>query len=285
MAKSKTTNDEIMNAVVTFTKSDIDTLRRAENRIADAQSKAEGLAEMIAGQLYIVYKKGLYKIDEYKNMAEWANDRFNIAKGTCSDAINTYARFGDMDKIGKIADDYSQYKFSTLIAMKGLSDEDIEKIGIDPTMSRAKVKELIAGYKAIADTQKEREEIMNDINGQCKKLYKAGATRDEVVGTIEEQVPSFLNKEKVNTVDELALVRSALDKKLMEKGIYKPEDEAGSTVEPDETPDPDNYNEELPDIIFTCAYFDEKDAMQTATEIMEAMQKVRDGKAARIVIL
>lgn len=226
-------NKKAKQAMVERTFSDIDRerLALAKATITECQTKAEGLAERIAGQLYIVAKKELYRIDDYSSMGEWAVDKFEISKGTCSDAINTYERFGNKDKIGTIADKYADYMFSTLIAMKGLSDAQIEKAGIQPTMSRSSVKQAITALKAIEDKEKERPELMKRLDSLCKAVHAVCKDKDRVRALIESVVPDWFVKEKVNSVDEIQACIDCLTEEL-EKLTADPEpEEESSTVE------------------------------------------------------
>ena len=136
---------EIENMSV-FSQADKDTFARCISNIEVAQKQSEGLAETIAGNLYIINKKELYKLEDYDNMHKFAMDKFEISKGTVSDSINTFERFGD-GVTGLIKDKYAQYKFSTLMKLKKFTDDDIAAMGITPEMPRSLVLKAIDQYK------------------------------------------------------------------------------------------------------------------------------------------
>lgn len=157
MAKKK------VQEMVVFSNNDIQQYENVCSVIADCQNKSDGLAERIAGQLYICSRKELYKIDGFTSMGEWATSKFEISPGTCSDAINTYSRFGSKDVIGEIDDKYKEFMFSTLIAMKKLSDDEIEELGINPLMSRSQVKKILESRKELEDRKAKLAELDKNI--------------------------------------------------------------------------------------------------------------------------
>lgn len=136
---------EIENMSV-FSQSDKDTFARCISNIEVAQRQSEGLAETIAGNLYIINKKELYKLEDYDTIHKFAMEKFDISKGTVSDSINTFERFGD-GVTGRVQDKYSKYNFSTLMKLKKFSDEEIETMGVTPEMPRSQVLKAIESYK------------------------------------------------------------------------------------------------------------------------------------------
>lgn len=142
---SKKVVAEIENMSV-FSQSDKDTFARCISNIEVAQRQSEGLAETIAGNLYIINKKELYKLEDYDTIHKFAMEKFDISKGTVSDSINTFERFGD-GVTGRVQDKYSKYNFSTLMKLKKFTDEEIETMGVTPEMSRSQVLKAIDSYK------------------------------------------------------------------------------------------------------------------------------------------
>lgn len=139
-----------------FSTADHAKFEEANAIIRDCQLRAEGLAEQIAGQLAIVAAKELYKLEDYKNVHAWAMEVHGIAKGTVSDSINTFKRFGDMET-GRLKQQYSAYSFSTLMKMKGLSDEQIKIANITPELSRSQVIDAIKALATLEEKSKEFE--------------------------------------------------------------------------------------------------------------------------------
>lgn len=182
--------------------------------IESCQSAADGLAEAIAGQLYIINKKELFKIDNYTSMVEFAMDRFNISRGTVSDSINTYDRFGDKNQIGQLAEKYQDYRFSTLISLKKFTDEELDAIGINPTMTRAQCKEAIKKHEQLKIEEKERPSIESQLTNTCLAL-NAYMDKEQV----KDLRDSFLPEGKTvaeASVEELKTVNEGLTQKLQD---------------------------------------------------------------------
>lgn len=184
-----------------FSTQDMVKLQECSLKIKEAQGKAEGLAETIAANLYIIQHNKLYEIDDYTNIYDFAKERFDISRGTVSDAIGVFERFGNKETY-EIHHKYSEYNFSTLMRMKKLSDEEIEKAGINPTLSR---KEVIAAIEVLKDaTAKERalpdfEKRWGDV---YKKYTESQPDSIERIKKIEDTVPDFFKKDYVRTASD-----------------------------------------------------------------------------------
>lgn len=209
--------------------------------IESCQSAADGLAEAIAGQLYIINKKELFRIDKYTSMVEFAMDRFNISRGTVSDSINTYDRFGDKQQIGQLDAKYQDYKFSTLISLKKFSDEELEEIGINPTMTRAQCKDAIKKHEQLKLEEKERPSIVNQLTNTCLAL-NAYMDKEQVKEIRDSLLPEGTTITEATAAD-LKAVNEGLTKKLQDmfeskvsndKAETYGENEDCSTIEQDE---------------------------------------------------
>lgn len=206
MARKSNTTQATENMSV-FSALDIETYAQANLIIKDSQEKAEGLAERIAGQLYIVSQKKLYELDDYKTVHEWAMAQHDIAKGTVSDSINTFARFGD-GVTGLIKEDYQQFTFSTLMKMKNLTDEQIKLAGINPTMSRSQVIEAIKGLKVLEEKQAELPKLEKQWAECYKTLSKYIRNIDTRMEFITNIIPDFFeNGHEVTPVEYEDLIR------------------------------------------------------------------------------
>ena len=203
------------NVERTFTDDERLLLKTASDIIIDAQSKAEGLAERIAGQLYLVSRKELFRIEDYTSMSDWANDHFDISKGTCSDAINTYDRFGNKDNIGEIDAKYSEYSFSSLISMKKLTDKQIEDYGIKPSMTRATIITIIKKAKEIEDKEKERPMLVREIESMTKIWHKMEEPT-VIANFVESIVPGYIDHHQDYTpsIEELQELSEEIDHRL-----------------------------------------------------------------------
>ena len=151
-------NNELLSGDV-FSNEQIEMYENANRVIADSQKASEGLVERIAGQIAYVAKRKLYEVGGYKNIHAWAMEMHDISKGTVSDAVNTFNRFGNPET-GLLLPEYSDFAFSTLIRMKGLSDEDITKAGIVSTMSRSQV---VSAIKSLSEIKSIESKNLEDL--------------------------------------------------------------------------------------------------------------------------
>lgn len=189
------------NELSVFSTKDINKLEECSRNIIEAQMKSDGLAETIAANLYIIHRKKLYEIEDFKNIYDYAKERFDISRGTVSDSIGVFERFGNKESY-KIEGKYGEYNFSTLMRMKKLSDEQIEKAGINATMSR---KEVIACIEKLKD-ETEKENALPDFEKRWGDVYKkyteAQPESIERIKKIEETVPDFFKKDYVRTASD-----------------------------------------------------------------------------------
>lgn len=198
MSKNNTVEN---NELSVFSTQDINKLEECSRNIIEAQMKSDGLAETIAANLYIIHRKKLYEIEDFKNIYDYAKERFDISRGTVSDAIGVFERFGNKESY-KIEGKYAEYNFSTLMRMKKLSDEEIEKAGINATMSR---KEVIACIEKLKD-ETAKENALPDFEKRWGDVYKkyteAQPESIERIKKIEESVPDFFKKDYVRTASD-----------------------------------------------------------------------------------
>lgn len=225
MAKKDNTNNELS----VFSTQDINKLEECSRNILEAQMKSDGLAETIAANLYIIHRKKLYEIDDFKNIYDYAKERFDISRGTVSDSIGVFERFGNKEAY-KIEGKYAEYNFSTLMRMKKLSDEEIEKCGISPTMSR---KEVIACIEKLKD-EKAKENALPDFEKRWGDVYKAYTEAQpesiERIKKIEETVPDFFKKDYTRTAsdyEELIKMAESEVEALTESSTVEQEENAG----------------------------------------------------------
>ncbi len=99
--------------------------------------------------LYDVYTSGLYRIDNYKNIQEFALDKFGFRKTTVYSLINVVERFGAKIENGKpvhqIDDKYSGFSQSQLDVMLGHTDDELSSVR--PEMSVREIRKLLAKPK------------------------------------------------------------------------------------------------------------------------------------------
>lgn len=263
---------EIENMSV-FSQSDKDTFARCISNIEVAQRQSEGLAETIAGNLYIINKKELYKLEDYDTIHKFAMEKFEISKGTVSDSINTFERFGD-GVTGRVQDKYSKYNFSTLMKLKKFTDEEIETMGVNPEMPRSQVLKAIETFKenkALIDkAPKLRDEWKNTYTELCKVMPRPEdrvTHLKDILGdahgkAIEEMTPVELQK-------AIELTTALIDG--ITEEIEEAKERAGSTVEQPTT-------EELPVEDLTEEQEVEEDAPHTFPEKVISLRYIMESE-------
>jgi len=164
--------------VIDFTAEDESILGQCKRTIETCQKLHDGLASKVAQMLFIVSKRELYKIDGYSGIGAWAENEYGLAKSTVSEAIKVYERFGTQKGI---AAKYSDFAYSTLIQIKGLTDEEIEFCAITPDMTRSKVKDVVKELKSMNNLI----ESMDD--GETKDALESAKTLEEAKTIRAEQ--------------------------------------------------------------------------------------------------
>lgn len=132
-----------------FTVNDYSRLIDLNRTVKDCQMKAGSLARVIAGALAEVADKKLWKIN-YKNFEEYCLSEHDIAKSTASEAINTYKRFKAADGY-YISDKYSEVPWRSLISMRKLSDDEIERLKLLQCKTSMEVKARVKAYGLLSD--------------------------------------------------------------------------------------------------------------------------------------
>lgn len=194
-----------------FSNNEISQFAELGQKINTAQKQADGLARTIAGALYAIQAKKLYEIESYKNIYEYAEQTHGISRGTCSDAINVFKRFGDKDNKTELLPEWQDYAFRSLIMMKKLDDDTIGRLQLTPTTISKEIKQRIQDYMEFADKLPENwtlETLHDIINTQTaiedKQEDGAQATpesEEEPAYTPEEQTAmgSVLNEASKET--------------------------------------------------------------------------------------
>lgn len=145
----KKSEKNVMQTV--FANNDIALYSELTERINSCQRNAEGIAKTIAGALYMVKQKELYKIDSFKNIYEYADMRHGISRGTTSDAINVFKRFCNPDNKTQLLPEWDAYAWRALIMIKNLDDDTIKRLEILPTTSSETIRQRVKDYKLCAD--------------------------------------------------------------------------------------------------------------------------------------
>lgn len=163
--------------------------------------------------LHSIYSKELYKIDNFKNIYEFADERYNIKKSTCNGFIHICERFGLPNENGtmvELQEKYKEYTSSQLMVMVAFPNILLEKC--DKSMSVRKLKDVLKEYKQgledaessvkeIETTAEEVEESESeslnkpeplDIDKDCKDVFVAEANSFEELLNMEEIINDTL---------------------------------------------------------------------------------------------
>lgn len=117
----------------------------------------------IGFHLYWFDDTGAYQqIDNktYDNIADFAKDRYGISKATTYQYLAVIKKFGKLNpetgEIDAIKDEYADYKSTALIAMTGMSDEQLSRC--TPDMKVKELKAIQEGASFDNDNQQDGEE-------------------------------------------------------------------------------------------------------------------------------
>ena len=144
-------------------------------QIDTAYGKAEKAYLDIAIAIHSIYKKELYKVENFKNIYDFVKEKYNYSRGTCNKYINICERFGVTGETGTVVglqDKYSEYGVSKLGVMLSFPDNLLEQV--EPSMSVRALKQLAEDYQNSLSDQRQAIESEN------KKMI------DTVVGESED---------------------------------------------------------------------------------------------------
>ena len=96
----------------------------------------------------------------YKNIYDMCDILFGMSRGTVSTLRSTVKRFFDSNY--KMLPEYKDFSVTALLAMKDLTDEEIQLLELTPEMSNKELREIIASLNAdsapaIEDSEAESE--------------------------------------------------------------------------------------------------------------------------------
>ena len=137
-------------------------LKAQEKILAKEFTNLEKGSLRIMFALHEISDKTLYKVakDEkgkaYKNIYDYANDNYGIARGTCSEYIKLIERFAERDDLGQftgqIIAKFASFKTSVLARLQPYALEDIELMmsdyGLTDKSSYREVAKILKEYNA-----------------------------------------------------------------------------------------------------------------------------------------
>ena len=100
----------------------------------------------IAIVLKTVYDKKLYEVQGYRNIYDYANDEFNIARGTVSNwlmIVNNFCILNEQTGFYNLDERLKDFSITQLVLLRQLTIEQIEELGISSDLSTRNLKALI----------------------------------------------------------------------------------------------------------------------------------------------
>lgn len=166
----------------------------------------------IAFVLKVVYDKELYRVDDYKNIYDYAYDNFNIARGTVSNWLKVVDNFGVLNEetgFYSLDDRLKNFSITQLILVRGLTIEQIEQNNITADMTTRDIKKIVADemkLKKIAstvttDTVSDIPDNPEDIEELYADCDKADVITDSNNQAINYDVHTFINPPVNNDSD------------------------------------------------------------------------------------
>ena len=156
---------EMENAEVTaFGKKDLRTFNTLKSNIEKGFSRASNAYITIGCALWQIHHGEYYRIDNYKNLAEFALDAYELKKATTHNYIKVIEKFGEIvdGKAIGLKEEYKPFKCSQLVNMTAFTPEQLEQVKPDWS-----VRQIIEFGKAssVIETDEDGESII-DANGE-----------------------------------------------------------------------------------------------------------------------
>ena len=182
------------------------TLKSLTSIIGKELNKVESSYLKVATTLYQIYVGKLFALEDYSNVYDFADDKFNLSRGTVSNFINIVSNFCEQLSDGsyKLKEEFKDFKPSQLVVLLNMPQDFIS--AISPDMSVRAIKEVKREYKNMVDSVVECEECeecedgnvtdLDDVEvrseGFSKKEFVFGATN----------FSHFFDDENLNTINE-----------------------------------------------------------------------------------
>ena len=130
-----------------------------KKRIEKAYNRMEHSYLETAVALHAIYHKELYRLDGYKNIYEFAEENYNISRGTCHNFLSICEKFGKLDAQGLVVgllDRYGTYSVSQLAVMQAFPQELLNQCNDE--MSVRELKRMKQAYeKGLTASQQKLE--------------------------------------------------------------------------------------------------------------------------------
>lgn len=102
--------------------------KRLDNNLDQCFSDVANTYVQIGGYLNEMNEAKHYEVLDYKSIYEYAADRFNLSKTTCSNFINLYKRFGEETGYSDdyaLKEEYEDYSYSQLVELVSIDEGKI----------------------------------------------------------------------------------------------------------------------------------------------------------------
>ncbi len=101
----------------------------------------------------------------YKNIYDMCDVLFGMSRGTVSNLRSIVKRFFDSNY--KMLPEYKDFSVTALLAMKDLTDEEIQLLELTPDMSNKELREIIASLNGEAPAAIEDKEAGNESDSEA----------------------------------------------------------------------------------------------------------------------
>lgn len=158
MEMSEIIEDISQAEVIDFGKKDLLAYNRLMSGIDKGFTKASDAFITIACNLWQIHHNEYYRIDSYKNIAEFALDKYELKKSATHNYIKVVEKFGNItgEKVSGLREEFKTFSCSQLVHMLTFTPEQIEQVTPDWT-----IKEIDALGKTprLIDMTEDEEDI------------------------------------------------------------------------------------------------------------------------------
>ena len=169
----------------------------------------------IATGFYLLALKERADIKElgYKDIYELGRELLGLSRGVVSERMQTASRFrSDDHDVFELADKWKDYKYTALLNMRKMSDEEIAAANITPTTLAIEIKD-IADKKTEDKTEDKTEEKTEETkNGEIAKSSDSEPSKSGDDVSRETPETDFSKIVELNASEIPQSLRVALDK-------------------------------------------------------------------------
>lgn len=199
---------EMENAeVTTFGKRDLRTFNTLKSNIEKGFSKASDAYITIGCALWQIHHNEFYRIDNYKNIAEFALEVYELKKATTHNYMKVIEKFGEIvdGKAIGLKEEYKPFKCSQLVNMTSFTPEQLEQV--KPDWSVRQIIEF--GKEPLAlDTDADNEDA---IDAEAEEVEETDSQDASAYMTAPELETGRTQLMTCDSLDELIKNREVLE--------------------------------------------------------------------------